>query len=178
MAPGQAVANRGRDSRSDIYARGAVAYFILTGRPPFEGPNALDILVRQARDPVVPLHELRQQIPLDLETLVLRCLEKDPDKRYCDVETLDRTLATCAAATGWTEARAAQWWHDLELPPAPPPLPLRPQIERRAVTSSPGYNHPGPTGIEMESQLAWRRTPFPPALPMRPAKGFKIEDYH
>jgi serine/threonine-protein kinase len=113
MAPEQAVGNREPDARSDIYALGAVAYFALTGKPPFEGTNALDVLVRHARDPVTPLHQRRPGLPADLERIVLRCLAKEADDRFTCVEELDHALASCQAAASWTEDRAAKWWREI-----------------------------------------------------------------
>ena len=49
-------------------------------------------------------------MPADLQDVVLRCLEKDPAKRYQDVESLDRALAGCGCAGLWTEERAVAWW--------------------------------------------------------------------
>ena len=73
-----------RTPRSDIYALGAVAYFLLTGRPPFVSDDAMEVMMAHARDPVVPPSRLRADVPDDLEEVVLRCLAKDPDDRYQD----------------------------------------------------------------------------------------------
>lgn len=110
MAPEQALGNDDPDRRADLYALGAVAYFAVTGQPPFVADNPLDVLVRHARDPVIPPSAHVARVPADLERVVLRCLEKKPEDRYPDVIALERELAACANAAGWSERDAAEWW--------------------------------------------------------------------
>jgi serine/threonine-protein kinase len=110
MAPEQVTGGRQVDGRCDLYALGGVAYFLLTGRPPFDGPSAVAVMIAQARDPVEPPSRCRAEVPADLEAVVLRCLAKDPAGRYADAEALERALAGCAAAADWDAARAASWW--------------------------------------------------------------------
>jgi serine/threonine-protein kinase len=118
MSPEQATGSRELDRRSDIYSLGAVAYHLLTGRPPFEGENVLGLLVAHARDPVVPPSEARAGVPEDLERVVLRCLAKDAAERFADAEALERALGECACAGDWGPERAARWWQDADRAPA------------------------------------------------------------
>jgi serine/threonine-protein kinase len=83
MAPEQ-VRGRRSDARTDVYALGAVAYFVLTGRPPFTGDTPIAVGFAQVNDAPRPLRELRPEIPQKLEEVVLRALEKDPSSRYRD----------------------------------------------------------------------------------------------
>jgi serine/threonine-protein kinase len=109
MSPEQ---SRGRDltSASDIYGVGAVAYFLLTGQPPFVRETVMELLIAHANDPVTPPREHRPDIPHDLEAVVLRCLDKNLDKRFADAESLEKALASCSCAGEWTEEMAAEWW--------------------------------------------------------------------
>ena len=112
MSPEQAAGDRELDQRSDIYSLGAVAYHLLTGRPPFNGVGGLAVLVAHARDPVVPPSRILTGIPEDLEHVVLRCLAKDAADRFADAESLERALLECACAEDWDQDRAARWWRD------------------------------------------------------------------
>jgi serine/threonine-protein kinase len=114
MAPEQIMRTHPPDPRTDIYALGAIAYFLLTGQPPFTGSDSMSVMIAHARDPVVPPSELRPDLAADLEGVVLGCLEKDPESRIPDAESLNRALAACADAAGWSPECAAAWWHSHE----------------------------------------------------------------
>jgi eukaryotic-like serine/threonine-protein kinase len=93
MSPEQARGETTRlDRRSDVFSLGAVLYQVLTGRPPFEGDSAVDSLVRVLGSDPVPPRRLVPGLPRDLSTVVLRCLEKDPDRRYGSARELAEDL--------------------------------------------------------------------------------------
>ncbi len=110
MSPEQATAADRIDGRADIYSLGGILYFMLTGRPPFEGTNPTELMIAHARDPVVPPTKYRPDCPADLEAVVLRCMAKKADERYEDTRALAIALAECGCAADWNEARAEGWW--------------------------------------------------------------------
>ncbi|MBE7463208.1 MAG: serine/threonine protein kinase [Planctomycetes bacterium] len=76
------------DARSDGYALGAVLYEMLTGRPPFAGRSLLEVVVAVINEPVRPPRQLNPKIHRDIQTIVMKCLEKDPRNRYASSEEL------------------------------------------------------------------------------------------
>jgi serine/threonine protein kinase len=92
MAPEQA-AGKVRDTgpAADVYARGALLYECLTGRPPFEGPQHV-VLVSVLNDEPVPPSRVGGKVPADLETICLKCLSKEPARRYASAEELANDL--------------------------------------------------------------------------------------
>jgi serine/threonine-protein kinase len=93
MAPEQAEGRTGRIGPStDVYSLGAVFYEMLLGRPPFQGEPGLDLLRRVAETPPERPSRRRKDVPRDLETIVLTCLEKEPGRRYASAAALETDL--------------------------------------------------------------------------------------
>jgi serine/threonine-protein kinase len=120
MSPEQARGLDHLDARSDIYSVGALAYTLITRRPPFDSDNAMEAMIAHIRDEVVPPSKYQPDVPADLERVILRCLAKRPEDRYQDVDSLEQALAQCAAADKWTQAEANRWWWENEKPAATP----------------------------------------------------------
>jgi eukaryotic-like serine/threonine-protein kinase len=114
MSPEQALGDTDPDRRSDIYSLGAVGYYLLTGRPPFEGDAPLKVIFAHAHDPVVSPATLRPEIPADLDRVILRCLEKNPADRFERAVDLAEAFAACTSAGSWTQDQATRWWQDYE----------------------------------------------------------------
>jgi hypothetical protein len=121
MAPEQIEGGQPIDARGDLYSLGAVAYYLLTGRAPFDSGTVMKTLASQLLDAPTPLRTWRTNLPDGLEEVVMRCLEPEPAKRYADAAQLDRALARYAGS--WTEDDAADWWRaaDTVVPVAPSP---------------------------------------------------------
>jgi hypothetical protein len=116
MAPEQAAGQGPVDARADLYGLGGVAYFLLTGRPPFDCDSALQLVLAHAVDPVTPPGKLRRDLPADLEAVVLRCLEKEARRRFADPSDLARALAACACAAPQAAEKTVPSHHHSEAP--------------------------------------------------------------
>jgi WD40 repeat protein len=93
MAPEQAgykpdAQARGIGPAADVYALGAILYECLTGRPPFKAAAPLDTILQVVSDEPVPPTQLQSKTPRDLETICLKCLQKEPRRRYATAEAL------------------------------------------------------------------------------------------
>lgn len=92
MPPEQASGDANVGPLADVYSLGALLYCMLTGRPPFQAANPLDTLMQVLeKEPISPL-ELNPEIPVDLDTIVLKCLQKSPTQRYSSASELSAEL--------------------------------------------------------------------------------------
>ncbi len=99
------------DRRSDLYAVGAVGYWLLAGKTLFDGAGVDALLEQQQKGLVMPPSQRSsRQISDDLEAVIMRCLARAPEQRPPDAETLERQLGACASAETWTQVDAENWW--------------------------------------------------------------------
>jgi eukaryotic-like serine/threonine-protein kinase len=110
MAPEQAGGAKLVGPAADVYALGAILYECLTGRPPFRGATPTDVLLQVLTEDPAPPRELNAAVPRDLESVCLRCLEKDPVRRYptaaelaADLERFTLGEPVTASRTGLLE---------------------------------------------------------------------------
>lgn len=116
MAPEAFSVGGEADPRSDVYSLGCVLHFLLTGEQPFgDSGDQATLLERHLHEAPVPPSEINPNLPSELDPIVLRCLQKEPDLRYASVLALFEDLRACEPANAWSEARADLWWQE-ELP--------------------------------------------------------------
>jgi len=93
MAPEQARGEVDRlDSRSDVYALGATLYDLLAGRPPFDGDTVIDVIIKVIDKEPPRLRRLDRSIPSDLEVIVSKCMQKQPELRYSSAKAFSQDL--------------------------------------------------------------------------------------
>lgn len=119
MAPELITGEPEPDGRTDLYALGAVGYFLLTGEAPFTGPNATQVMLSHVnKRPVPPSQRSELEVPADVEAVLMKALEKQPDARFATAGEMRDALQACACYGTWTEAKANAWWQTHA--PAPP----------------------------------------------------------
>ena len=125
MAPESLTAPDEVDGRADLYALGAVMYFLLTGTHVFTGDSIVEVCGQHLHSaPEPPSSRLGQAVPPDLEALVLSCLEKKPSDRPQTALDLERRLHRCRDVSPWGHEDAKRWWatHGHRAPVAPSAL--------------------------------------------------------
>jgi len=109
MAPESLIAPDSVDSRTDLYALGAVAYFLLAGREVFAGNSIVEVCSAHLHEAPQPLAAHGVEVTAELEAVVRACLEKKPEHRPQSATELRRRLEACAIEP-WDADQASAWW--------------------------------------------------------------------
>ncbi len=109
------------DGRSDLYSLGAVAYWMLSGRPPFDADSSMELLIDHLQAPPTPVSQVSElPIPAKLEAAVMQCLEKRPEDRFQSAQAFADALQSLAFEDPWSQEKARDWWRlhqpDVEAP--------------------------------------------------------------
>lgn len=111
MAPEMVYGKAEVDNRADIYNVGGVAYWMVTGHPPFESESSVEVIVDHVKTkPKRPSTVSEVPIPEELDNLIMRCLEKKPSERFQTALELQSALAHVQFEEPWDEDKACSWW--------------------------------------------------------------------
>jgi serine/threonine-protein kinase len=111
MAPEQVLGVHAVDARTDVYAVGCLAYWLISGEMVFTGRTAMETITLHAHEPPLPLsRRTSQPVPDALDRLLLACLDKDPARRPANGAELGEQLAALMLAERWTKPLAREWW--------------------------------------------------------------------
>ena len=163
MAPEQ-VAGKPVDYRTDIYSLGLILYEMFTGAQAFHADTAVAVALKQLREDPTPPHELEPAVPVPIERAILKCMEKEPARRFQSIAELETDLRA-SGVPGISPAAGAQNssrptpLSGVGLTPAPlshatPHLALGSSPGIPKISSSIGLAHP-PVGERHSSPLAW-----------------------
>ncbi len=184
MAPEAILEPRQVDGRTDLYALGATAYFLLTGQHVFDGANLVDLCSQHVHAvPVAPSAKL-PDIPASLDAVVLACLAKRREDRPANAATLAKLLLQCEVDE-WTRDDAKRWW---EQPHAwARARPGRSRASKRATVSGPGSATRSPSrsttaappdercsGALLGGPAELRRDPADPRLALDQRRGARV----
>jgi serine/threonine-protein kinase len=111
----------------DLYALGAVGYFLITGKKLFEGATPLDVCVQHVTRAPTPPSEIGAAIAPELEAILMQCLAKRPADRHPSAGALAEALEALPPANDWSRADAADWWERFR----------RTQADSAAVSAAP-----------------------------------------
>jgi len=113
MSPEAITVPSEMDGRGDLYALGAVGYFMVTGTHVFPGRTAMEVCAHHLHSqPEPPSQRLGRAVPPDLERLLLDCLEKEPSRRPQSATDMQRRVRECRDYGGWGRERARRWWQE------------------------------------------------------------------
>ena len=113
MAPESITRPEDADARADLYALGAVGYYLISAKPVFDATTIVEVCSHHLHTPAPPLRERAEQpVSEDVASLLRRCLAKDPGDRPNSAQELKDALAATGIARAWTSERAMEWWKE------------------------------------------------------------------
>ena len=137
MAPEGAIGKENIDGRADLYSLGCTAYYLLTGQLVFdEGSGVGQVIAHAQKTPIVPSQRTELPLPPALEQIVMRLLEKEPEKRFRSAHELGRSLRAIKGVPEFCPYTAEDWWNT-NLPEMTRNMDetFRPQVAARAATA-------------------------------------------
>jgi serine/threonine protein kinase len=134
MAPETIERPETADRRADIYAVGAVGYFLITGEPVFTGESTMAVCMAHIqKQPVPPSTRTGRGIESELEALLMGCLSKKPDHRPGTVMALSEELAKCPSASKWSARDGRAWWEAKQSGNAPTAQPAESKSDKETA---------------------------------------------
>jgi serine/threonine-protein kinase len=138
MSPEAISAPTSVDGRSDLYALGAVGYYLLTGRDVFEGSTVVEVCSKHLlAEPAPPAAVLGRPVPAQLAALLLRCLAKAPHDRPASAAELCSLLEGLSDCGSWSQTDARAWWESHPRPERS--RPIEPRFLERSRLATPSY---------------------------------------
>jgi hypothetical protein len=131
LAPESIKTPESVDARADLYSLGALAHFLLTGEPVFDGKSVVEVCAAHLHERPQAPSSRRLGVSAGLDAVVLRCLEKKPEARFADALELRAALLACDVGETWDSARADAWWAEHRAP-------FREHVAARAKPSGAG----------------------------------------
>lgn len=114
LPPEQANGN-GSTIKSDIYSLGVLMFELLTGKVPFKGENAVEIAIKQMKEPIPSVCKYNPDIPQSVENIILKACAKNPKNRYENVQEMHEDLKTCLSKERLNEARSTYRYTEQEV---------------------------------------------------------------
>ena len=113
--PPEQANGSGSTIKSDIYSLGVLMFELLTGKVPFKGDNAVEIAIKQMKEPIPSVCKINPEIPQSVENIILKACAKNPKNRYENVREMHEDLKTCLSKERLNEARSTYQYAEQEV---------------------------------------------------------------